>query len=317
MLGAYAIEQRPPEVIVFARILVPLDGSSFSEHALPYAMHAARTSGASVMLALVHVRQTPVATDLVLRDAVEAWEDTHAQREAEYLHAVAERVNAEYGTTVRPQPLSGEIVPTLEREVRVHDIDLVVMTTHGRAGLARAWLGSVADSLVRHLDIPVLLVRPDDDAPRDRLDEGGYRHVLIALDGSDRAEQAIQPALALAPSPATRVTLLRMAAPPSAVTSPYLPHAARITHDETEYRTAAAQEYLDGMAASLRETGRVVEPVTTVDYHAARAILRYADDHEVDLVAMSTHARAPITRLVLGSTTDKVVRATAVPVLVC
>lgn len=302
---------------MYTRILVPLDGSSFSEHALPYAMHAARTTGASVMLALVHVRQTPVATDLVLRDAVEAWEDTHAQREAEYLHAVAERVRAEFGVTVRPQLLSGEIVPALEREVRVHDVDLVVMTTHGRAGLARAWLGSVADTLVRNLDIPVLMVRPSDDEPLDRLEDGDYRHVLVVLDGSDRAEQAIEPALGLAVAPTTRVTLLRMIAPPAAVTSPYIPHAAHITHDEIEHRTADAQQYLDGVAASLRERGREVQAVALMDYHAAHGILRYAEENDVDLISLSTHGRSLISRLLLGSTTDKVVRASSVPVLVC
>lgn len=302
---------------MFTRILLPVDGSTFSEHALPYALHAARTAGAGVILTLVHDRQTPIATDLVMRDAIDEWEEKQAQHEAAYLDALAERLNQEHGIAVRPLLLSGEVVPALEREVRVHEIDLVVMTTHGRAGLARAWLGSVADALIRRLEVPVLLVRPGEDEPQARLPEDGYRHVLIALDGSEQAERAIEPALALAAAPATRFTLLRMAAPPAAVTSPYLPHAARITHDETEQRTAESQQYLDGMVARLKERGRDVLAVTTVDYHAAHAILRYADDNDIDLIAMSTHGRSPISRLVLGSTTDKVVRASAVPVLVC
>jgi nucleotide-binding universal stress UspA family protein len=302
---------------MFSRILVPVDGSTFSEHALPFAAHAARTSGAALMVVLVHARQSPVTTDLVLREAVDAWEDARVRQETDYLNELAGRIERELGIAVRHQILSGEVVPALEREVRVHDVDLVVMTTHGRAGLARAWLGSVADALVRTLEVPVLLVRPDDGPPPDRLADGGYRHVLLALDGSERAERAIEPALALAPGADTRITLLRTAAPPAAITSPYLPHAARFTHEEMERSRAAAEEYLAGAAAPLKDRGRDVHTVAAVDYHAARAIIRFADENDVDLIAMGTHGRSPVTRLVLGSTSDKVVRSASVPVLVC
>jgi nucleotide-binding universal stress UspA family protein len=268
------------------------------------------------MVVLVHSRQSPVTTDLVLREAVDAWEDARVRQEADYLDDLARRIGRDLGIAVRHQLLAGDVVPALEREVRVHDVDLVVMTTHGRAGLARAWLGSVADALVRNLEVPVLLVRPD-DGPPDRLDGGGYRHVLIALDGSERAERAIEPALALAPLADTRITLIRTAAPPAAITSPFIPHAARFTHEEMEQSRATAEEYLAATAASLQDRGRDVHTAAAVDYHAARAIIRFADENDVDLIAMGTHGRSPVTRLVLGSTSDKVVRSASVPVLVC
>jgi nucleotide-binding universal stress UspA family protein len=301
---------------MYRNILVPLDGSSFSEHSLPYAVEAAAARHARLTLALVHVRHSPVTTDRTLREALDAWEAAHSQREAEYLRDLAQRLSRENGIDARATLLTGDIVPALEREVRDGATDLVVMTTHGRAGLERAWLGSVADSLLRHLSVPVLLIRP----PEERAPRTGpvqYRHVVIGLDGSPRAERAIEPALALVQAQKARVTLLRVVAPPSAVTSPYLPHAARISHEEMQERQEQATAYLADMRERLGDRVNHIETLAILEYHAARAILGYAADHDVDLIALSTHGRGAVSRLLMGSVTDKVVRATTVPVLVC
>jgi nucleotide-binding universal stress UspA family protein len=300
---------------MFRNILVPLDGSSFSEHALPYGVEIAAARDAQLTLALVHVRHSPVTTDRTLREALDAWEAAHTEREAEYLRELAERLSREHGVAARARLLTGEVVPSLEREVRDEAMDLVVMTTHGRAGLERAWLGSVADSLLRHLAVPVLIIRPSEESPRPRRVE--YRHVVIGLDGSARAERAIEPALALVKEQDARVTLLRVVAPPSAVTSPYLPHAARISHEEMQERQEQATTYLTDIRERLGQRVERIETVALLEYHAARAILGYVAEHEVDLIALSTHGRGSVSRLLMGSVTDKVVRASAVPVLVC
>jgi nucleotide-binding universal stress UspA family protein len=301
---------------MFRKVLLPVDGSTFAEHALPYAAQAARDAGAELILTLVHVRTTPATTNLVLRDEIEEWESSHAEREMAYLNELVERAVREYGLAITPRLLSGDVVPTLEREVEQQQIDLVVMTTHGRAGLERAWLGSVADALVRHVDVPVLLVRPSDDEPLGRDDATGYRHVLVALDGSERAERCIAPALALA-GDAAAVTLLRVVSPPAAVASPYLPHAVRLTHDEQERRLAEAEAYLAEQRPAAAARAGTVRTAVLNDYHPARAILGFAAEHGVDLIALGTHGRAPVTRLVMGSVSDKVARAAAVPVLIC
>jgi nucleotide-binding universal stress UspA family protein len=181
--------------------------------------------------------------------------------------------------------------------------------------MERAWLGSVADALVRHIDVPILLVKPSDHEPMSDHPTGGYRNVVIALDGSERAERAIAPALALCAAGAM-VTLLRVASPPSAVTSPFLPHAARFTQAQLESRRDEAEEYVTGQRRALGEVDCSVETAVVLDYHPARAILRYAGERSADLVALGTHGRGPISRTVLGSVSDKVVRAAAVPVLV-
>jgi nucleotide-binding universal stress UspA family protein len=162
--------------------------------------------------------------------------------------------------------------------------------------------------------VPVLIVRPEPDAPP--RPATGYRRVVIALDGSGRAEKAIAPALALANDDA-HITLLRMAAPGAATTSPFVPFAAHMSDEEVRQRRAGAQAYLDNVLAGLGPVAATLDTAVVVDFHAARAILRFAREHAADLIAMSTQGRSPVTRLVLGSSTDKVVRASACPVLVC
>jgi nucleotide-binding universal stress UspA family protein len=300
---------------MFRRILVALDGSTFAEQALPFATQTAERLGARLILALVHVRQAPVATDLSLRDAIDEWEAGHAQREKAYLDAVAQREGgASAATEVRL--LHGEVVPALLREVEQESVDLLIVTTHGRAGLERAWLGSVTDALIREADVPVLVIRPGDNG-RDAEPRAGSRHVLIALDGSDRAERAIAPALALLEEDRGRATLLRVVAPPAAVTSPFLPHAVRLTQEEMEQRTAEAERYLEDVLGRVPPGGANVESAIVTHYHAAHALLAYARENGVDLIALTTHGRGGITRLVMGSVTDKIVRAADVPVLVC
>lgn len=303
---------------MFRRILFPVDGSTFAEHALPYVADIARRESASVHLSLVHTSHTATALDPEMADTLRDWDRSQRERQAEYLKELAVRLQGEAGTAVEPRLLDGEVVPVLEREVRTLAIDLVVMTTHGRGGLERAWLGSVADALVRHLEVPVLLITPSDDEPLGREEAGSYRHVVVALDGSERAERSLRPALALAGS-GVRVTLLRVVSPPAPVGSPYIPHAIQYSHDEMERRTHEAQVYVDELAAALRhdhpslDIGVAVE----VDPHPARAILAFAKAEGAGLIAVTTHGRSPVTRLLMGSVTDKVVRAATVPVLVC
>jgi nucleotide-binding universal stress UspA family protein len=300
----------------FDRILVPVDGSTFAEYALPHAVHVARTTGARLVLALVHSRYAPAAMDPAMRRMMDDWEDAEADREAAYLRNLAARIAEEHGLAVLPRLLSGEINPAILNEVRQQEAGLVVLTTHGRAGLERAWLGSVADALLRDLDVPALVIRPDADGEPPPAVAPGYRRVVVALDGSGRAEKAIAPALALS-EPGARVTLLRMAAPGAAVTSPFVPFAPQMSDDESRRRQEAARSYLDEIAAAIDPGDRHVDTAVVVNFHAARAILEYAGEQGADLIAMSTQGRSPVTRLVLGSSTDKVVRAASCPVLVC
>ena len=300
---------------MYTHLAVPLDGSSFAEHALGYAVLIARHAGASLDLVLVHTSYSVATMDVAIHETVQGWQDEQRAQEATYLHEVSARLAREEGVQARPVLLAGSVVGALEGHVRESGADLVVMTTHGRTGLLRAWLGSVAEGLVGRLRVPVLLVRPRDGEPRPEDAGVVFRHVAVALDGSAKSERAVATALALA-EPETRLSLLRVVVPPRAPTSAYLPHAARLNHELLEERLAAAAAQLEERAAALRALGRPVATCVLVDYHPAQALVDWAETNGADVIALSPPSRNPALRLLLGGVPRRVVRSGSVPVLV-
>ncbi len=152
----------------YARILVPVDGSVLAEAALPHAIAMARRFGATIELTRSY---TPPAS-LLAASAASAMPGTGpildagpfiaaARDEAEvYLAALAARIRRE-GVTVEQRRLDGSAGESIAMESLRAEVDLIVMTTHGRGGLGRLVLGSVADHVLRHADCPVLLIRAD------------------------------------------------------------------------------------------------------------------------------------------------------------
>jgi nucleotide-binding universal stress UspA family protein len=300
-------------------ILVPLDGSAFGEHALPLALALARRAGAA--LHLVHVHQLLPATldELTVLDQVEA---TLRKEEWTYLGGVAQRLAAVAPVKVDPVLLDGEVAQALHDRAVETRADLVVLSTHGRGPLSRFWLGSVADKLVRRLPMPVLLVRPK-EGPADLAAEPPLKHVLVPLDGTPLAEQALEPALKVGALTGARFTLLRVVKP--AVLPQYVGEGSTVAglHDSVLQDLRARQRrleeearaYLDAVADRLRQRGVPVQTRVVVEESPALGILGEIQEHGADLVALATHGRRGLSRLLLGSVADKVLRGASVPVL--
>lgn len=290
--------------MLLRRILVPLDQSPEAERALPLAAGLATALDARLRVASVFL---PIAPEVVAPAAVEdvdAAMTEMRQRLRDYLREVGDRAAIQTTSPVEDELIRGRALRTafgeataiaaaLARSAQGRGVDLIVMTTHGRGGMSRAWLGSVADALVRQTRVPLLLVRPSRDPGH-----GPFRQIVAGLDGSVRAEAALPVALALAARPVGRITLLRVMAPDAAGAA------------------APVREELERLAATLIGDGVEVAPRIVEDDNAARAILRVADEVDADLIAMATHGRGGVTRLVLGSVADKVIRGTDRPVLV-
>jgi len=298
-------------------ILVPLDGSTFGEHALPLAAGLARRGNA--VLHLVHIHQVmPPATiaGVAIMDSL----DLHLrQDEQAYLADVARRLGEVGPLQVKTQLVEGEVEPALRGYAAQVEADLVVMSTHGRGALGRFWLGSVADDLVRDLPRPVLVVRPHEGKP-DLHREPDLAHILLPLDGTPHAEQIIEPALRLGKLFGASFSLVRIISP--AIRSSYFPDGSAIGASLMEeiqsvqrHHHDEAQTYLDGVASRLREKGVSVQTRVVMDEQPAVSILLEAQVHGAGLIAMETHARRGLSRLFLGGTTDKVVRGGVVPVL--
>lgn len=293
------------------RILVPLDGTDFAEHALGTALAIARRSGADLALATVEVPPPMAFPDVNFLEPLE-------EAERRYLESVADRVRGVAdGVDVTVEVLRGNAPEALELHRREIGADLTVMTSHGRGPVARAWLGSVADHFVRSTGAPVLVVRPDDEVgPPDLAELPTFDHVAITLDGSELSETAVDPGMAVADLFDADVTLIRVVEYPHETESVYMPDAVEAIQEQLDQSLEAAHAGLERLATRLTAEGRPVRRESRVVNHAAPGILEVVDEHGVDLVVMASHGRGGLTRAVLGSVTDKVLRASSRPVLV-
>jgi nucleotide-binding universal stress UspA family protein len=237
------------------------------------------------------------------------------EQERAYLDEVVKRLAAVSPVAVTTAFLEGSVVAeTLQGHAATSGVDLVVMTTHGRGPLSRFWVGSVADEMVRRARTPILLVRPREGAV-DLAAEPVLRHVLIPLDGSALAEQALGPAAALGSLMQAEYTLLRVCGPEIDLALPAYAALGGFGPD-TEQLRLKAQEYVQQVAERLQGQGLKVQAQVVLGQHPASAILDTAGGMGVDLIALETHGRRGLSRLLLGSVADKVVRGASTPVLV-
>jgi nucleotide-binding universal stress UspA family protein len=304
------------EEAMYRTIIVPLDGSPFAERAIATAAAIAKRSGAELALVRVHEAYVYETTDYSRVD------DQSRRDQEEYLALVAERVERASGIQPRRALLDGVVAFAISAFAFSVEAPLIVMSTHGRTGFSRLWLGSVADALVRHTSTPVLMLRHQN--ARAAADLGTpYRleNVLVPLDGSDDAELALAHAMALAEPFGATVTLLRVVAPEPAPVALYAaPYAGPPVEqfDETlNARVDGAREYVDAVATRLRadKPNLVVHSDVRVSDSPALAILEAATARAADTIAIVTHGRG-LSRLVVASVVDKLLRAGPDAVLV-
>jgi nucleotide-binding universal stress UspA family protein len=290
------------------RILVPLDGSAFGEQALPIAIRIAERDHAE--LELVHAYESLPPFRTIGAPSIDPAFDQERRKEyADYLDGMAEWVRERTAAPVVVDVIDGPPGPALVDHLAGREADLVVMATHGRSGLSRVWLGSVATDLVRHAATPLLLIRPAESGSRDQ-PARRFTRVLLPLDGSRAGEEAIEHAMAVAGDAGVEFILVYVIAPALYINEP---HTFAYPH-EAELQTAA-EAYLGDLANSIRERGFAADTRVLLHPQPARAILECASESAVDLIAMETHGRGGVARLLMGSVADKVVRASPVPVL--
>jgi len=299
---------------MFNEIVVPVDGSPFGELALPVALGIACKSGGEVRL-VTAITPLPVASADKEPGSVEEGRLLLARDHVESYHAELQKRVILSGCDV---PISchvemGSVVDKLDEHARSAEADLLVMTTHGRGPLRRAWLGSVADGLLRRTPCPILAIRPG-EGEKLEVEEREFHHLLVTLDGSTESREILPYASIFARSSGTRVTLLRVIPPHFPLSSPFTSHSSH-GFQGLEEEKRAAEELLESEALALREEGLEVEVRVVTGTHPADGILEFAQAEGVDLVAMATHGRGGVARLILGSVADKVIRGGTVPVL--
>ena len=285
-----------------SRIIVPLDGSTFAEDALAAALSLVGDSG-TLDLVSVNAPAPPLAV-AEFDDLAREW----ANRYLEVIEKLPPGVDAESHVLV------GRPDDELRAFIEGSEADLVVMASHGRGPVTRAWLGSVADSLVRESKLPLLLVHPQ------HADEPSYqaaipmRRVLVPLDGSEMSEWAVDSAIGTF-GPEAEITLIRVVQSPFHSASSYLPDTIR-ENKGADRAAAQAKAELDDAWGKYDGTAASIEVEVIQSDHVGKAILKYSEKHDFDAIAIATHARGGVQRLALGSVADKVIRSAKRPVLI-
>jgi nucleotide-binding universal stress UspA family protein len=286
---------------MFDRILVPLDGSMFAEAAFPAACAVAERFGGEIRLLRVRPH-------LWVDEAVEL-ERALDQEVWAYLADASTRLRAMTSVPVSSDSRRGHVPEEIVAEAETSH-DLIVMTSHGRGGLSRIWLGSATDACLRTTECPVLVVRPSQSG-----EDADFRidRVVVPLDGSTVAEQALPAAVAFANAFRADVVLVRSVLAPVALDTALFPAPDWVPVDPGELVESARAD-LEKVAGGV-ETARG-RPRVHVDAgrHAAIAIGDAAG--RAGLVVMAAHAHSGWRRALLGSVTDKVVRTADGAVLV-
>lgn len=258
---------------MFQNILVPLDGSVQAEQAIPIAARAARASQGTITL--VRVLSSAELLPYIFAALEPSTYSVDVETSNAYLQAVAQGPDLT-DVTVRTEVHTGLAASTILDRIRANNADLVVMTSHGRSGLVRWALGSVASKVARQSEAPVLVIREADSLPA-APPADSPRIALVALDGSPAAEAALVPATqfigALAGNNAPSQLHLLHVVPPSAV------------QDRKEAALETAKDYLKNLANQLK-TGLTADSSFTVTWSVvqnddvAEAIMHVADGGE-------------------------------------
>jgi nucleotide-binding universal stress UspA family protein len=305
---------------MYRKMLVLLDGSELAEVVFPFATELAARLDLEVALLQVY---GPIGRQFL------AAHQAYIERSAELIRRQVEDLQERLG--VRPEArvveVRGEVVDgyhadEILRYAEEHDVDLVLMASHGRSGVRRWRMGSVADKVLRASKVPVLLVPAGiaKEAPRDRYPTDS---LLVPLDGSEKAETVLPHVEAMARQRTIEpvsVTLLRVCDPPVAP-SYYSPELSGVPLNWGEFMEQemarckhVATEYLADITRRLAGTGATISSEVLVG-KAADEIIEYAGKSPQSIIVMASHGRSGLSRLVYGSVAESVLLGVSNPIL--
>ncbi len=278
---------------MFNKLLLALDGSETAEAARPYVGELALAAGSEEVV-LLSVVETTVKGEL---HAVES-----------YLHEGAGVLRKNWDKNLDTAPhvecvciagKAGQAAGEIIEFAQDHDISLIVMSTRGRSGIDRWLVGSVAEKVVRAADAPVFLVRAS------AIDKGSrptLGRILIPLDGSELAEQALPYAEFLADAGSCQLVLLHVEPPRS--------RGSRSDRD----RRGTINEYLSTIGDGLARSGIDVA-MRVRSGHPAEQVEAAIEEDQIDMVLMSSHGRSGLARLAFGSVADQILHTSTTPVM--
>ena len=317
---------------MFRRILVPLDGSSLAEHALPLAARLAKVSGGTITL--LHVSNLTMEYGPSFAQPfmyVESMLEENTAQARLYLDDI-ERSPVLKDVTVHKEATSGEVAQCILDFAQSDASDLIVICSHGRTGFKRWALGSIAQKVARYSTKPVLIVNSGyTTLPATTAASTHPISILVGLDGSPLAETVLLPASQLsvalnAPEKGT-LRLLRVVE----LVQSMRDEVAATINAMNEQTIAEARTYLQKVEQRLHSGDLAlfdlnVSSSTAVSYDTADTLVSEAEQGEYrddgaeqegcTLIALATHGRGGLKRWVMGSIAERVLGSTKLPMLI-
>lgn len=302
---------------MYNRILVALDGSETAEQALTYAQLVARPLLARIELLRVFSPPPAELSDPARGIYLDQVSETFKNLAEDYLKEQAVHLE-EVGFSVSTNVLEGDAATIIVNEAEKQPETLIVMSTHGRSGVARWAMGSVTDKVLRATGYPMLIIHSQTTesakttGPVGR--ESELEDIVVPLDGSPLAEQVIPHAVSLSKALGLGITLLR-AIPSAAEYFSYMDYPLPNYDELYQPIEEDARQYLEKMKLLVSGLGANRVEARLVYGNAAVAINDCAREMPDSAIAMTTHGRSGVGRWVLGSVADRVVRHAEGPVL--
>jgi nucleotide-binding universal stress UspA family protein len=295
----------------YTRMLIPLDGSKTAENVLPYARTLARTL--QIPVELMEVFDIARVATHIPADKGPHLDTVMAEmerRSEDYLRKIAESFSR---VSVQCTVAKGRPENAIIEKAAADERALIAMATHGRSGISRWLLGSVAEKVLRGARNPLFLVRASQEGQTEG--EADIKSIIVTLDGSELAESVLPTAVNLALLLNLEMVLFRAYELPATAyygNEDYLPNYDQL-RDQVKEEAAA---YLDAKAAAIKAGGLEKVSSMLMEGPGPDEIITYARKTPNAIVAMCTHGRSGVQRWVLGSVTEKVVRHSGDPVLV-
>jgi nucleotide-binding universal stress UspA family protein len=298
---------------MYKKMLIPLDGSELAEIVLSYATELA--GRLDLEASLLHVCDSSSSD---MQFMCSAYIERVAEKVREGSRDVQSMTGASSGIkTVKAMSkvLTGHPAEEIIRYAKEDNVDFILMATHGRSGVRRWVMGSVADKVLRASPVPVWLVRAN--IPEEIIREEWHnRTMLVPLDGSKLAEEVLPHVESLAEQRGVekmKIVLLRVAEDPFVTADyPYKDFEEHVKRTKEQFKQGA-ETYLEGIQQQLTQSGLKVD-FEVLQGDPADEIIEYAHENLPNLVVMTTHGRSGIGRWEYGSVADKVLHGVSSPI---
>jgi len=292
----------------FHNIFCATDFSEFAEGVVAYGIAMAKRFEARLYICHVVDLPTVSAYGEAVFDPIE-----YQQRFMETARREIDRLLDGAGLDYQPLITIGNTTDEISRLAKEYIADLVITATHGRSGLRRFFLGSVTERLMRTLPCPLLVIRGSEEVTEKTLQQKfPFKKIMVGCDFSRDSELAREYSLSIAQEFESELHLVHVVEP-----SGY--------KDLFKLQNGTGEKFKEDLYEMIREKLNALVPREALDWISLHTqllvgkpyaeLIRYADINDIDMTALGIRGHGMVEELLVGSTTDRVIRQSPCPVL--